>query len=197
MIEPHPVTRAATREDAAAMAELVNFAGEGLPLYLWSKMATPGQDPWDVGRARAQRETGGFSYRNTIILEQDGQVVGCLIGYPLPDEPEPVDYDAMPPMLVPLQELENLACGTWYVNVLATFPEYRDRGYGRYLLTMADRCASETRRNGTGLIVSDANIGARRLYERGGYRYVEGRPMLKEQWVSAGQNWVLLLKRES
>ena len=116
MIEPHPVTRAATREDAAAMAELVNFAGEGLPLYLWSKMATPGQDPWDVGRARAQRETGGFSYRNTIILEQDGQVVGCLIGYPLPDEPEPVDYDAMP--LQPLFFLAQLI-GGWVVRLRA------------------------------------------------------------------------------
>jgi hypothetical protein len=71
MTDPHPSTRPATPDDASPMAELVNIAGEGLPLYLWSKMASPGQDPWEVGRARAQRETGGFSYRTTVVLLAD------------------------------------------------------------------------------------------------------------------------------
>lgn len=31
--------RSGRREDAAVLAELVNYAGEGLPLYLWGKMA--------------------------------------------------------------------------------------------------------------------------------------------------------------
>ena len=39
MIELDPPYRRATPEDAAALAELVNFAGEGLPFYLWDKMA--------------------------------------------------------------------------------------------------------------------------------------------------------------
>jgi hypothetical protein len=36
----------------------------------------------------------------------------------------------MPAMFVPLQELENLAPGTWYVNVLAAYPEHRSQGHG-------------------------------------------------------------------
>jgi hypothetical protein len=35
--------RWATPDDAAALAELINFAGEGLPLYLWTNMAEPGE----------------------------------------------------------------------------------------------------------------------------------------------------------
>jgi ribosomal protein S18 acetylase RimI-like enzyme len=121
-------------------------------------------------------------------------VAGCIIGYPLPDEPEPIDYDNMPPMFIPLQRLENLACGTWYVNVLATFPEYRSRGYGSRLLDLADQRESQTGRNGTSVIVSDANGGARRLYERCGYRIVAERPMVKEDWQNPGQNWILLAR---
>ena len=55
------------------------------------------------------RESGSFSYRNAIVAEIDDRVIAGLIGYPLPDRPEPIDHDAMPAMFVPLQELENLA----------------------------------------------------------------------------------------
>lgn len=112
-------------DDAAALAELIDFAGEGLPLYLWTNMAEPGESAWEVGRRRALREVGSFSYRNVVVVRVGGRVGASLVGYPLPDAPDPIDYDQMPPIFVPLQELENLAPRTWYVNVLATYPEYR------------------------------------------------------------------------
>lgn len=83
------------------MAELVNFAGEGLPLYLWSRIAEPGQSPWDIGRQRAARESGGFSFRNTVVRKADGRAAAALIGYPLPDQPDLSVYDDLPPMFVP------------------------------------------------------------------------------------------------
>lgn len=194
MIELPAGFRCATFDDADAMAELVNFAGEGLPAYLWGRMAETGESAWDVGRERARRETGGFSYRNTIVREADGRVVACLIGYPLADAPEPVDYGALPAMFVPLQELEDLACGTWYVNVLATRPDHRGRGFGRALLDIAARRAQDTRRHGLSLIVADSNAGARRLYEREGYRELARRPMIKEGFEHPGAAWVLMTR---
>lgn len=189
-----PPFRHATPDDAEAMTAFVNIAGEGLPLHIWSKMAEPGEDPWTVGRKRAQRESGSFSYRNAVMLEQGGRVVAGLIGYRLPDEPEPIDYDAMPAMFVPPQELENLASGTWYVNVLACYPEARGKGYGSKLLGVAEDLAAATRSRGLSIIVSDANRCARRLYERCGYRFVDERPIVKEEWSNPGENWVLLVK---
>ena len=56
MITSPQSIRPATPQDAGALAALVNFAGEGLPSYLWTKMAMSGEDPWSVGRARARRE---------------------------------------------------------------------------------------------------------------------------------------------
>lgn len=190
-----PAFRPASKEDAPTLAELVNMAGEGLPLYLWAKMAKPGEDPWVIGRGRAEREAGSFSYRNAIVLERAGKVVGSLVGYSLPDEAEPIDYEQMPAMFVPLQELENLAPGTWYVNVLAVRPEERGRGFGGQLLSAADEITAARGRTGLSIIVSDANSGARRLYERHGYDEVATRPMVKERWESPGRNWVLLVKR--
>jgi ribosomal protein S18 acetylase RimI-like enzyme len=121
--------RPATIDDADVLAELVNYAGEGMPLYLWGKLAEPGQCAWDVGRHRAAREDGSFSYRNATIIEHDGQCAGCLIGYEISNNPGPIPDD-MPTMFVPLQELENLAPGSWYINVLAVRPRFRRLGLG-------------------------------------------------------------------
>lgn len=193
MIDLEPPYRSATPGDAQAMADFVHFASEGLALYLWTKIAGPGGDPWAIGRERAGRETGAFSYRNTILAEDGGKPVAGLIGYLLPDHPEPITEN-MPPLFVPLQELENLAPGTWYVNVLAAYPEQRGRGYGGALLAVADRIAADLGNRDLSIIVADTNTGARKLYERSGYREVATRRMVKEDWVHPGTDWVLLVK---
>ena len=189
-----PPYRAATPDDAQALAELVDFASEGLALYLWGRTAGPGGDAWAIGRERARREAGAFSYRNAIILEREGRIAAGLIGYPLPDQPQSI-ADTLPPMFVPLQELENLAPGTWYVNVLAAYPQERGLGHGTALLGLVEGLAAEARMGGLSIIVSDANTGARRLYERVGYREVARRRKVKEGWQNPGQDWVLLVKR--
>ena len=53
--------------DAADLARLVDLAGEGLPSYLWARMAEPGEDAFAVGeRRRAARDEGAFSWRNAV-----------------------------------------------------------------------------------------------------------------------------------
>lgn len=186
--------RDAHKGDCADLARLIDLAGEGLPLYLWSEMAATGEDPWEIGQQRAARDTGGFSYRNSVVAEVDGKVVGALVGYPVADEPEPVDTGSTPPMFVPLRELENLAPGTWYVNSVAVFPEARGLGVGSKLMNRAEQAANDLGLRGLSLIVSDANRGARRLYQRLGYEEVAARPMVKEKWQNPGENWVLMIR---
>lgn len=177
-----------------ALAELVNMAGEGMPLYLWRKLAGEGQSPWDAGQARARRESGAFSYRNAVVRVIEGAVVACLIGYPLEADSAAGDHSGLPPMFVPLQQLEDLVPGTWYINVLATRPEYRGRGYGTELLALAESICRDRGMRGLSLIVADSNLGARRLYGSHGYREIAQRPMVKEGWQSAGTHWVLMRK---
>jgi len=185
--------RDATKSDAEILTALINFAGEGLPVYLWSRMAGPGQSPWDVGRARAVRETGSFSYRHATMIDFGDYAAGTLIGYPIGTAPEPIGDD-MPPIVVPLQELENLALGTWYVNVLAVLPGFREIGLGSKLLERAEDTAYYFGHHGLSIIVSSANEGARRLYARHGYRETARRTMVKDGWRHPGVDWILLLK---
>ena len=185
--------RPARPEDADVLAQLVNFAGEGLPYYLWGKMASPGEDAWSVGRQRALRDTGAFSFRNATIAEHDGAAAGALIGYEIGRKAEPIAEDT-PALFVPLQELENLALDTWYVNVLAVLPEFRGIGLGGKLLDLADKFGAAAGRAGMSVIVHDTNTGARRLYERHGYHEIARREIVKQDWRAEGKEWLLLTK---
>jgi ribosomal protein S18 acetylase RimI-like enzyme len=184
--------RPATLADADDLAKLVEFASEGFSLYLWTLLAGPGRDPWQVGRERVSSETVGVSYRNALIAEHAGTTIGALIGYPLGKKS---DDDEVPALLVPLHELMSLAPNTWYVHVLAAYPEHRGRGLGTALLAVADKAAASAGAPGLSLIVSDTNTGARRLYERNGFRETARRKMVKERWQHPGRDWVLMTKR--
>ena len=186
--------RDARKSDCAELARLIDIAGEGLPCYHWQQIAEPGQDPWEVGRERATRETGSFSYRNSVVAEVDDSIVGALVGYPIAAEPEAIDTQGTPPMWIPLLELESIAAGTWYINTVAVFTEARGLGVGSKLMRWAEQTAADLGLRGTSLIVSDANHGARRLYCRLGYEEVASRPMVKEQWRNDGENWVLMIR---
>jgi len=194
MITLNPPLRRATPDDAQALAELINLAGEDLPFHLWRAAAEDSETAWAIGRQRAKRETGGFSYANAVVLEQTNGIEACLIGYPIPARRDPVDYDNTPAMFIPLEELERLAPDTWYVNALATYPEARGKGHGSLLLSVAEQLADHSGIKGLSLIVSDANAGALKLYERHGYTAISERPMIKESWLNPGNNWVLLGK---
>ena len=88
-----PLTfRPGAKADASALAVLVDIAGEGLPAHLWSTLKAPWQSILEVGRERAAWETGGFSYRNSIVAVVGGEVAACLVGYRL-DDP----YDSQRP----------------------------------------------------------------------------------------------------
>jgi hypothetical protein len=86
----HPPFRRATIQDAGTLAQFVEFASEGLALYLWTKLAGARHNPWHIGRERVGSETGGLSYRNGVIAELAGRPVSGLISYPLADKPEPI-----------------------------------------------------------------------------------------------------------
>lgn len=186
--------RRATPGDAKDLAEFINMAGEGLPLYLWGKMADADASAWNIGVARAKRESGAFSYRHAILRLIGSDPVACLLGYPLDDDPPATDYSEMPPMFVPLQQLEDLVPGTWYINAVATKEEQRGKGYGKELLALAETISASLGKRGLSLIVADTNVGARKLYAGLGYREVAQREMVKERWAHPGKNWILLAK---
>ncbi len=189
--------RPATFRDATHLAALVDIAGEGLATYFWGQMADVGQSPFEIGRMRAQRDTGSFTWRNAHVAEVDGDIAGALVGYRIAESAADEDLADVPDIIRPLAELEALAPGHWYVNVLAVFPEYRGRGIGRALLDRADAIGKAEAPAGMTIIVASENEGAVRLYERCGYRTVSRRPVFPFPGWGRGGDWVLLTKPHS
>ena len=189
-----PTIRAASLADAAAMAVLVDIAGEGVPNRLWLEMAESGRSALELGRERARREEGGFSYRHTIVAMVDDEIAACLIGYLLDDPYDLTGLDNLPEPFRPLVRLEAKAPGTWYVNVIATFPEYRNQGLGARLLEVADDQTREAGASASSIIVGSWNEGAARLYSRCGYRAVAREPaILPEAYPQTG-DWLLMTR---
>ncbi|WP_034850576.1 GNAT family N-acetyltransferase [Sinorhizobium sojae] len=190
MIRLEPPLRLAGEADARALADLVNFAGEGLPLYIWEGLAKEGQDPWEIGRSRQLQKV---REDQIVVVDFGDGAVASLTGYPIGSEPEPI-ADDFPALFRPLQELENKALESWYVNVLACYPEYRGQGLGSRLLDVAERLAQDESLRRMSVIVASNNTGARRLYERHGYQEAATLPCVKEGWETDTEHWVLLMK---
>jgi ribosomal protein S18 acetylase RimI-like enzyme len=190
-----PTFRPARLTDAAALAVLVDIAGEGMPAYMWSTLAAPGQSVLELGRERARRDEGGFSYRNAVIAELDGEVAAGLVGYRLDD---PYDLETSlaetPDIVRPLVRLEAKAPGSWYVNVLATFPEFRRRGIGARLLAIAEEKARGNGAPSLSVIVGSWNGGAARLYGGGGYDTVAREKAILFPGCPHQGDWVLMVR---
>ncbi len=96
----------------------------------------PGQDPDRFAIARAQREKGGFSDRNTRILMLGDLHRRHAQSWPIPAEPLPTDD--LPTTDPPT--LENLAPrGALDINGLAIFPTFRRQGHARWTLGQVGR----------------------------------------------------------
>lgn len=185
--------RAASAADADHLVRFINMAADDLPLHFWKKSVGPTGDPIALGRERAARETGNFSFRNAWLAEVDGEVAACLLGYPAALEPEPIEPDT-PPLFVPLLELEAMAPGAWYLNVLATYPQHRGKGLGSALLRKAEEVALLAGRGTISLIAEDTHGDALHLYRAKGFTEIARRPLVKEDWPVDASEWILFTK---
>jgi ribosomal protein S18 acetylase RimI-like enzyme len=198
MIQPGAMllmnVRNATKQDAEHLAFLINLAGEDLPKLLWRRMADAGQEPLAFGALRAVREDGAFSYRNARILEIDGSVAGMLLSYLLPDPHDAGDLDDYPAVIRPLVELEAKAPGTWYINAIATYQQFRGRGVASALMSLGEHMARDAHASGLSLIVASENKMAHGLYVKLGYQEIESRSLVAFPGGPAGGEWLLMVK---
>jgi ribosomal protein S18 acetylase RimI-like enzyme len=191
---PGPVIRPATPRDATDLVAFVDMAGEGLPSYFWSRMAEVGQGPFEVGRTRALREDGAFSWRNAHVAERDHLVAGGLVCYRIDDPVDLSGIGEMNRLARDLTLLESEVPGFWYVNVLAVYPEFRGQGIAAALLAYADDLGRRAGTRGMAIIVASENEPARRLYEKAGYLPRTSRPLVAHEGYRRGGDWILLAK---
>ncbi len=174
--------RAAIREDSPRIAELFSISSDGVVDYVWSILAPeyPGLEPIEIGALRYAREDNNFSYTNCVVAEREGEVIGQLCAYPVEanaEEPDgPID-----PVLEPYVRLE--IPGTLYISSLAVLDEFRGRGLGTKMLSIARDQARERGLDALSLIVFEQNTGALRLYQREGFREVDRAPVVPHRLI--------------
>lgn len=101
-----------------------------------------------------------------------------MLAYRLPEEEDADDLASLPAFIRPLVELEQCVPGSFYINMLASFPQFRNRGVGTTLMDQVDRLASEAACILSSIEVFDQNEGALRLYQRLGYSIIEKRDVI-------------------
>lgn len=124
----------------------------------------------------AEREDAQYSYRNTLVATgDDGRVMGAIVCYDgarLEELRRPFLAAMKARFGVTLEGLQDETdAGEFYLDSLAVLPEFRHRGVGEALLRAG---VERARRAGkpAGLLVDKENAGARRLYEKIGFRAV-------------------------
>lgn len=159
--------RPAGREECRTIARLYSISSDGLADYIWTTLAKPGEDILDVGERRYSNEELLFSYKNCIVAEYQGGIVGMLVAFPmyLPEGPNAANEPD--PVLVPYAKLEKDS--SYYIMGVAVFPEYRGKGIGTRFLELAEGKALGYGLSQLSLIVFEQNEGAKRLYERHGF----------------------------
>jgi ribosomal protein S18 acetylase RimI-like enzyme len=187
--------RAASKEDCYELACLFRIASGGVADYMWSRLAPkyPGLTPLEIGARRFAREGRKFSYKNCVVAEQEGAVIGMLFTFPIEEEQE-ADDEPADPILKPYEELE--IPGSFYICALALLPGFRGKGVGTKMLSLAREQAHERGFDSLSLLVFEQNEGAVRLYERNGFEVSGRAPVVPHELIDHTGD-VLLMASEN
>lgn len=174
--------RSATIDDCYKIAELFDIASDGVAKYIWSRLAPdyPDLTLIEIGAKRYASDQSVFSYKNCTVAERNGEVIGMMVTFPIPDSEESKDnVDTTPKSAEPASEPDVLAPysleapGTWYLCALALFSEYRGQGLGTQFLSIARQQAQEKGFKELSLLAFEQNTRVVKLYERNGFKVVD------------------------
>lgn len=123
----------------------------------------------------ARDERYRHSYKNAVVKEADGKIVGLCFGFKGGSDHD--TYLSLAPILeefdLPAFDTFNPSetlKGEWYLDSLVTDPAFRGQGIGNELIEAACRKARASGVSFIGLNVDHGNPRAKKLYERLGFR---------------------------
>jgi len=199
------IFRQAKKEECRTIAELFSIASDGVADYIWTKYSEPGENILDVGARRYSNEDSPFSYKNCVLAELKGEVLGMLIAYPIHEsqehesqeeesETDPILIDPIliDPILAPYTKLEH--SGSYYIGAMAVFDKYRGRGIGTKFLEIAEQQSVDKQLPQLSLLVFEQNDGALRLYERSGFYEVKRETVVPHELIRYTGDALLMVK---
>ncbi len=166
MCQKQIIIRAAHREDASLIAQVVVMAIGGDP-------ATHPIYPMFL--ELAQREFSQYSYRNALVAQIGSESVGAIVGY---------DGDRLRELREPVFDLykahtgrelvieDETEGGEFYLDSVAVLPQYQGLGVGAKLLSAMRDKAFEEGFEHVGLLVDWDNPRAEKLYHSLGFERI-------------------------
>ena len=187
--DPDISLRPATVADCTDIARFYQMSSDGVADYIWSKMAEPEETPLQVGAKRYQRVGTNFSYQNCTLAEYRGKVVGMLFAFPMHCDPSYLEED---PVLLPYSQLEQ--DNSYYISGIAVDQSCRGLGIGLQMMELAEQQCTQLGLENLSLIVFEENQGAKRLYERIGYREIDRRQIAPHSLIRFTADAILMSK---
>lgn len=174
--------RNATQADCPALYDLLWVIFQDMELDVLNKV--PADELKQLIVSAMQEEPYRYSYRNGLVFEEDGEIIGCLFGYPGSLEQtldQPVDrkltaYNNNQPLSF-YQEAET-GPGEWYLDSIVTKHGHRGKGVARQLLEQTPRLARLQGETQIGLNCEQENAIAKRFYQSAGFHTTS------ERWLS-------------
>lgn len=191
--------RAADEKDAAALADVAIMASHGVMNLLYQELI-PGQSVAEAIIDRRIFNPGSFGALEHWRVAQDerGTILGALNSVPFDDLAGSEGDSALGPErldpLAELFELDQFLVGTYYVNMIAVFPNHRRSGAGRALMLEAERLARQSGLRAISLTTFEADAGLIAFYSKLGFTSRERRPISPHPLFEFSGNWALMIR---
>jgi ribosomal protein S18 acetylase RimI-like enzyme len=166
--------RNAEKTDAQALAQIADMAGHGLMQLLYEGLL-PGKSVIDTIIERRIFAPRSFSTlaRWRVATDVSGNILGGLNSYPhdvmMAAPPDPLLDESRLKPIAALSEMEASAVNSYYLNIIAVFPEYRGSGGGFALMQEAERLAREENLRRISLCTFENDPSLLRFYRRQGF----------------------------
>ena len=191
--------RDAVLDDASALADVCIMAAHGV-MELFYEGLVPGKSVSDLVISQRILEPASFAAltRWRVAVDSSGNFLGamnCMDHRVMMEAPDdPLLDEARYAPIAGLLELEAAAAPSYYVNIIATYPQYRRSGVGLTLMHEAERLA---RLEGFGrmcLCTFDTGDGPLGFYGRLGFEVVDTRPIDPHPAIGVTGNFVLMAR---
>jgi len=192
------VLRPAKEADIPDLTHLFIIAADGIVDALYHDLV-PGVPTEKLFEWRFSQAGSVKSYEYCWIAQQGPRAIGMVHAFPIdglakaPSDPR-LTADRLA-VLAPIAELDEKARGSYYINVVAVYPDCRSGGIGSRLLARAMSDAQQQGFAEASLVVFEQNSGAVSLYRRLGFEIVARSPVAPHPLVRRAGDMVLMTRR--
>lgn len=191
--------RDAEAGDARALAEVCIMAGHGV-MELFYEGLVPGKSVIDcvITRRILDRDSFATFKRWRVATDASGQFLGALNSLPhkvlmnSPDDPL-LDEARLRPIAA-LLELEEIPVGSYYVNIIAVYPQHRRSGAGAAMMREAERLARVQKFSRMSLCTFEDDPGLMGFYRGQGFEPLARRAIAPHPAIAKSGHFVLMTR---